>query len=107
MTLTEETKKEIVGRIDSVDEWDKITTEFEGINIIKVPSTENKSKVFVELNIYNDSGAGKKGIYIKSLNELKQLRKIVTNPLVGDLTEFVDKNYNNNNKGPLKLERKE
>ena len=100
MATEEEKNKELEEKIQQVvkesHDWEKIPTTIKGIFLVKVPGRGDKGPtVLIELNPVDESGAPTKrrGLYIKSFNELLEFQKMLHNEKLAELAKTISKLY--------------
>jgi hypothetical protein len=76
--------------------WGRKTTSIPGIFLLKLPSSKTgtrKEALAIEINPINpatSSPTKKRGIVIRSVSELEQITKILTNPKMSELARKMD-----------------
>ncbi|WP_372673388.1 hypothetical protein [Acidithiobacillus sp.] len=78
--------------LDNGKPFEKVSTNIQGINIVKIPATINKpAKLAIEINPTYKDGVNKKknGIYL-TLEVLDKFRKLVNEPILKQLVEYID-----------------
>jgi hypothetical protein len=76
--------------------WGRKTTSVPGIFLLKLPSSKTgtrKEALAIEINPINpgtSSPTKKRGIVIRSVSELEQITKILTNPKMSELARKMD-----------------
>lgn len=100
MATEEEKIKELEEKIKQVvkesHDWEKIPTSIRGIFLVKVPGRGDKGPtVLIELNPVDESGAPSKrrGLYIKSFNELLEFQKMLNNEKLTELAKTISSLY--------------
>ena len=100
MATEEEKNKELEEKIKQVvkesHDWEKIPTTIKGIFLVKVPGRGDKGPtVLIELNPADESGAPSKrrGLYIKSYNELLEFQKMINNEKLTELAKTISQLY--------------
>jgi|SRR5215813_2694440 len=74
-------------------DWEKKATSIPGVFLLRMPTFKSRPpSIVVEVNPLDTSGSPtkKRGIIIRSSSELEQIRNIVTNPKLEQLTKTVD-----------------
>lgn len=87
-------KKNLVRAIEEAGEWQRIDTNIEGVYVVKPPEYNNIQRVFVELNpSINGQVYKKKGVYIKSIEEIEAYMELLGNPKTKELVEVISEYY--------------
>lgn len=100
MAIEEEKDKELEEKIKQVvkesHDWEKIPTSIKGIFLVKVPGRGDKGPtVLIELNPVDENGTPTKrrGLYIKSFNELLEFQKMLNDEKLEELAKTISKLY--------------
>lgn len=92
--MNDEQKKHLVRTIEEAGEWERITTSVTGLYVVKPPEYNNKQMIFVEIIPSVNGGAiKKKGIYLKSTEELEAYIDLLTNPKTRELLDVITEYY--------------
>lgn len=87
-------KKNLVKAIEEAAEWQRIDTSLEGVYVVKPPEYNNIQRIFVELNPnINGQIYKKKGVYIKSVEEIDAYLELFQNPKTRELIEVITEYY--------------
>jgi hypothetical protein len=74
-------------------DWERKPTNISGLFLLKLPATRSRpASIVIEINPVDTSGSPtkKRGIIIKSSSELVQIRNILTNVKLEQLTKSID-----------------
>ncbi|WP_455645003.1 hypothetical protein [Methanosphaera sp.] len=96
--MNEEQKKRLVKAVEQTEAWERIPTNIEGVFIVKTPEQNNNQTVFVEINpSVRGQPIKRRGLYLKSKDELTSFLEILNNPKVNELLEVINKYYSKHN----------
>lgn len=102
--MNDEQKKILVKAIEQTTPWTRIQTNIEGIYIVKSPTHNDHQSVFIELN---PSAYGiplkKRGIFIKTHEELEAIKKLCENEKLDELIDVLNQYYSTNNVPKIEL----
>ncbi|MBR0471991.1 MAG: hypothetical protein IJI98_04765 [Methanosphaera sp.] len=92
--MNDEQKKNLVRAIEEAAEWQRLDTSIEGVYVVKPPEYNNVQRVFVELKPTIDGQAyKKKGLYLKTTDEIDAYKKLLENPKTRELVEVISEYY--------------
>lgn len=92
--MKDEQKKYLVRTIEEAGEWERIETSVNGLYVVKPPEYNNKQMIFVELiPSINGHAIKKKGIYLKSIDELEAYLDLLNNPKTKELLNVITHYY--------------
>lgn len=92
--MNDSQKKNLIKTIEETAEWERISTSVEGLFVVKPPEHNNKQVVYVELiPSINGQVTKKRGIYLKSIEDLESYRKIIENPKTDELISVISEFY--------------
>lgn len=86
-------KKDLIKLIEEADPWQRIETTVEGLNVVKPPETNNKQTIFVEIVPTVNGQTKRKGIYVKTVEELEAYISLLNNPKTRELVESISELY--------------
>lgn len=86
-------KKNLVKAIEEAGEWQRLDTSIEGVYVVKPPEYNNIQRVFVEIKPNVNGHIYKKGLYIKSTEEIEAYKEILENPKTMELVEIISEYY--------------
>jgi hypothetical protein len=101
--MNDKQKKMLVQTIEEAEPWERISTTVDGLYVVKPPEQNNKQNVLVEA-VPTPQGQiiKKKGIYLKSVEDLKAYRLLLNNPKTEELIKVISEYYGKRN--PPKIE---
>lgn len=92
--MNAEQKKYLVKTIEESGEWERIETTIDGLFVVKPPENNNKQMVFVELvPTIKGQAIKKKGIYLKSTEDLEAYKELLNNPKTKELVDVISEYY--------------
>ena len=92
--MNKQQRQNLVKAVEQATPWEKIPTSLDGIYIVKTPTHNNCQTVFVEINpSMNGQPTKRRGIYLKSLSELNEIRKICENKKIEELITVINQYY--------------
>ncbi len=92
--MQNEMKKHLVRTIEEAGEWERISTSVNGLYVVKPPEHNNRQIVLVELiPTINEQAVKKKGIYLKSTEELEAYLDLLNNPKTKELLDVITEYY--------------
>lgn len=92
--MQDELKKHLVRTIEEAGEWERISTSVNGLYVVKPPEHNNRQIVLVELiPTINEQAVKKKGIYLKSTEELEAYLDLLNNPKTKELLDVITEYY--------------
>lgn len=92
--MQDEMKKHLVRTIEEAGEWERISTSVNGLYVVKPPEHNNRQIVLVELiPTINEQAVKKKGIYLKSTEELEAYLDLLNNPKTKELLDVITEYY--------------
>ncbi|RAP49404.1 MAG: hypothetical protein BZ133_07975 [Methanosphaera sp. SHI613] len=92
--MNKQQRQNLVKAVEQATPWEKIPTSLDGIYIVKTPTHNNCQTVFVEINpSMNGQPTKRRGIYLKSLSELNEIRKICENEKIEELITVINQYY--------------
>jgi hypothetical protein len=92
--MNKQQRQNLVKEVEQATPWEKIPTSLDGIYIVKTPTHNNCQTVFVEINpSMNGQPTKRRGIYLKSLSELNEIRKICENEKIEELITVINQYY--------------
>lgn len=75
-------------------DWEKIHTSINGVSILKMPEYKgNPPRLGVQINPVGELGrpTKKRGLFLKSLDELEEFRRLLSNDKLSSLMDSIDK----------------
>lgn len=92
--MNEEQKKHLIRTIEETETWERISTNVEGLYIVKPPENNNKQTVFVEIvPTIRGQATKKRGIYLKNIEELESYKELLDDPKTKELTQIISEYY--------------
>jgi hypothetical protein len=91
---TDQKDKRLVDFLENGKDWERKQTNVPGVFLIRLPQFRSRPAcIGIELDILNRGGGSnrRRGIILRTKEELKQLLDIVTNKKLGDLTSSIEK----------------
>jgi hypothetical protein len=91
---TDQKDKRLVEFLENGKDWERKQTNIPGVFLIRLPQFRSRPAcIGIELDVLNrGSGSNRRrGIILRTKQELKQLLDIVTNKKLGDLTSSIEK----------------
>ena len=91
---TDQKDKRLVEFLENGKDWERKQTNVPGVFLIRLPPFRSRPAcIGVELDVLNRGGGSnrKRGIILRTKDELNQLLDIVTNKKLGDLTSSIEK----------------
>src|ERR687891_386754 len=86
--------KRLIDFLKDGKDWERKQTNVPGVFLIRLPQFRSRPPcIGVELDVLNRGGGGnrRRGIILRTKDELNQLLDIVTNKKLGDLTSSIEK----------------
>jgi len=86
--------KRLIEFLENGKDWERKQTNIPGVFLIRLPQFRSRPAcIGVELDALNRGGGGnrRRGIIIRTSNELQQLLDIVTNKKLNELTSSIEK----------------
>ena len=80
--------------LENGKDWERKQTNIPGVFLIRLPQFRNRPAcIGVELDVLNRGGGGnrRRGVIIRTREELQQLSEIVTNEKLNQLTSAIEK----------------
>ena len=74
-------------------DWERKATNVPGVFLLKLPSFKGRSaSLAIEVNPIGASGAAtkKRGVVVRSTNELQEINKLLSHPKLVELAERID-----------------
>jgi hypothetical protein len=74
-------------------DWERKATNVPGVFLLKLPSFKGRSaSLAIEVNPIGASGAAtkKRGVVVKSTNELEEINKLLSHPKLAELAKRID-----------------
>lgn len=92
--MNDEMKKQLIKTIESAGEWERIETNIDGLYVVKPPEHNNKQSIYVELvPSYKGQKFKKKGLYLKTVEDLELYKELLDNPKTKELLEILSEFY--------------
>ncbi|MDO5825988.1 MAG: hypothetical protein BZ137_08835 [Methanosphaera sp. rholeuAM130] len=92
--MNKQQRQNLVKAVEQAAPWEKISTSLDGVYIVKTPTHNNCQTVFIELNpSLNGQPTKRRGIYLKSSDELNKIRKICENEKLDELMNVITQYY--------------
>ena len=92
--MNDENKKNLVKTIEESGEWERISTSVEGLYVVKPPESNNRQMIYLELvPVSNNQVLKKKGVFIRTIEELDAFREIFENPKTKELLQVINEYY--------------
>jgi hypothetical protein len=91
---TDQKDKRLVEFLENGKDWERKQTNIPGVFLIRLPQFRSRPAcIGIELDVLNRGGGSnrRRGIILRTKQELKQLLDIVTNKKLGDLTSSIEK----------------
>jgi len=91
---TDQKDKRLVEFLENGKDWERKQTNVPGVFLLRLPQFRSRPAcIAVELDVLNRGGGSsrRRGIIIRTSEELKQLLDIVTNEKITELTSSVEK----------------
>jgi hypothetical protein len=91
---TDQKDKRLVEFLENGKDWERKQTNVPGVFLIRLPQFRSRPAcIGVELDVLNRGGGGnrRRGIILRTNQELKQLLDIVTNQKLDELTSSIEK----------------
>lgn len=91
---TDQKDKRLVEFLENGKDWERKQTNIPGVFLLRLPQFRSRPTcIAVELDVLNRGGGNnrRRGIILRTSEELKQLLDIVTNEKVTELTSSVEK----------------
>lgn len=91
---TDQKDKRLVEFLENGKDWERKQTNVPGVFLIRLPQFRSRPAcIGVELDVLNRGGGSnrRRGIILRTNEELKQLLNVVTNKKLGDLTSSIEK----------------
>ena len=91
---TDQKDKRLVEFLENGKDWERKQTNVPGVFLIRLPQFRSRPAcIGVELDVLNRGGGSnrRRGIILRTNEELKQLLDVVTNKKLGDLTSSIEK----------------
>lgn len=83
----------LVQFLEDAKDWEKKATNIPGVFLLKLPSFKRRSAALaIEVNPLGASGAvtKKRGIVVRSSNELEEINKLLSHPKMVELAKLID-----------------
>ena len=79
--------------LENGDDWERKQTNVPGVFLIRLPQFRSRPAcIGIELDVLNRGGGNRRrGVIIRTKEELQQLSEIVTNQKVNELTSAIEK----------------
>jgi hypothetical protein len=91
---TDQKDKRLVEFLENGKDWERKQTNIPGVFLIRLPQFRSRPAcIGVELDVLNRGGGSsrRRGIILRTKEELKQLLDVVTNRKLEDLTSSIEK----------------
>jgi hypothetical protein len=91
---TDQKDKRLVKFLENGKDWERKQTNVPGVFLIRLPQFRSRPAcIGVELDVLNRGGGSsrRRGIILRTNEELKQLLDVVTNKKLEDLTSSIEK----------------
>jgi hypothetical protein len=91
---TDQKDKRLIEFLENGKDWERKQTNIPGVFLIRLPQFRSRSAcIGVELDALNRGGGGnrRRGIILRTSEELQQLLDIVTNKKLSELTSSIEK----------------
>ena len=91
---TDQKDKRLVEFLENGKDWERKQTNIPGVFLIRLPQFRSRPAcIGVELDVLNRGGGSsrRRGIILRTKEELKQLLDVVTNKKLEDLTSSIEK----------------
>ena len=91
---TDQKDKRLIEFLENGKDWERKQTNIPGVFLIRLPQFRSRPAcIGVELDALNRGGGGnrRRGIILRTSEELQQLLDIVTNKKLSDLTSSIEK----------------
>lgn len=91
---TEQKDKRLVDFLENGKDWERKQTNIPGVFLLRLPEFRSRPAcIAIELDVLNRGGGNnrRRGIILRTSEELKQLLDIVTNEKITELTSSVEK----------------
>lgn len=93
MMSADQKDERLVKFLENGKDWERKQTNIPGVFLIRLPQFRSRPAcIGVELDVLNRGGGNRRrGIIIRTSNELQQLLDIVTNKKLNELTSSIEK----------------
>jgi hypothetical protein len=92
--MSDEKDKRLVDFLENGKDWERKQTNIPGVFLIRLPQFRSRPAcVGIELDVFNRAGDGnrRRGIILRTNQELQQLVDIVSNKKLSELTSSIEK----------------
>jgi hypothetical protein len=94
MMSADQKDKRLIEFLENGKDWERKQTNIPGVFLIRLPQFRSRPAcIGVELDVLNRAGSGsrRRGIILRTNQELQQLVEIVSNKKLGELTSSIEK----------------
>jgi hypothetical protein len=91
---TDQKDKRLIEFLEKGKDWERKQTNIPGVFLIRLPQFRSRPAfIGIDLDILNRGGGGnrRRGIILRTKQELQQLLEVVTNKKLGELTSSIEK----------------